>query len=215
MRNFFEQYGFIILVATVVIILIAMASPIGSVTQHNIKGVANNFGSKTEVKVSGIDDTNPFVPKRKDSQKAEDSIEKIENKLTSKTVELGCQETQGFWVMLIKDETKLPASYNAKDFRNKRFYGADKNVIIDGKAITNGNWKDYKEEVEEALADVDFDFLEDILNARDDMDWISIQVYKSGTEAKLRYISGMAGDVSSVIDVGNKKTAIETYLENN
>lgn len=51
MKSFFEQYGFVILAAIVVIILIAMCTPIGSVVKTQIESITNSFASKTENKL--------------------------------------------------------------------------------------------------------------------------------------------------------------------
>ena len=47
MKSFLEEYGFAILAAIVVILLIAMASPVGNLIRDSIKGVVVKFSNKT------------------------------------------------------------------------------------------------------------------------------------------------------------------------
>lgn len=47
MKSFFEEYGFVILAAIVVILLIAMCTPLGNVVKQNITGIMNSFSGKT------------------------------------------------------------------------------------------------------------------------------------------------------------------------
>ena len=47
MKSFFENYGFTILAAIVVIILIAMATPIANIVKGNIDHIIESFGDKT------------------------------------------------------------------------------------------------------------------------------------------------------------------------
>lgn len=56
MKSFFEQYGFVILATVVVIILIAMATPIGGVVQNQVSNVATNFKSTESRYEAYIDD---------------------------------------------------------------------------------------------------------------------------------------------------------------
>lgn len=56
MKSFFEQYGFVILAAVVVIILIAMATPVGGVVRNQINNVAINFKSTESKYEVYIDD---------------------------------------------------------------------------------------------------------------------------------------------------------------
>ena len=47
MKSFFEEYGFVILAAIVVILLIAMCTPLGKVVRQNIESIMNSFSAKT------------------------------------------------------------------------------------------------------------------------------------------------------------------------
>ncbi len=51
MKSFFEEYGFVILAAIVVILLIAMATPIGTLIRSNISHIVESFGEKTTQKL--------------------------------------------------------------------------------------------------------------------------------------------------------------------
>ena len=55
MKSFFEEYGFVILAAIVVILLIAMASPIGDLVKAQITGIVDSFANKTESKLIAVD----------------------------------------------------------------------------------------------------------------------------------------------------------------
>lgn len=55
MKSFFEEYGFVILAAIVVILLIAMASPIGDLVKAQITGIVDSFANKTESKLNTVD----------------------------------------------------------------------------------------------------------------------------------------------------------------
>lgn len=50
MKKFFEEYGFVILAAIVVILLIAMATPIGTLIRSNVSHIVESFGEKTTQK---------------------------------------------------------------------------------------------------------------------------------------------------------------------
>lgn len=54
MKSFLEEYGFAILAAIVVILLIAMATPVGDVVKKQIFNVVDDFGSGTNAKLSAI-----------------------------------------------------------------------------------------------------------------------------------------------------------------
>ncbi len=54
MKSFFEEYGFVILAAIVVILLIAMITPIGSVVKKQITGIIISFDDKTNIKLNTV-----------------------------------------------------------------------------------------------------------------------------------------------------------------
>lgn len=51
MKKFFEEYGFVILAAIVVILLIAIATPIGTLIRTNTSHIVESFGEKTTQKL--------------------------------------------------------------------------------------------------------------------------------------------------------------------
>ena len=51
MKTFLEEYGFVILIAVVVILLIVIATPIGNTIKASILGLTDSFGSKTVAKI--------------------------------------------------------------------------------------------------------------------------------------------------------------------
>ena len=55
MKSFFEEYGFVILVAVVVIALISMVSPVGDAIEENMLDVIDGFTTKvnTELNITG------------------------------------------------------------------------------------------------------------------------------------------------------------------
>lgn len=55
MKSFFEEYGFVILAAVVVIALIAMVSPVGDAIEESLIGVVDGFTTKvnSELGVEG------------------------------------------------------------------------------------------------------------------------------------------------------------------
>lgn len=55
MKSFFEEYGIVILAAIVVILLIAIATPVADLVKTQIDGVVNSFGSKTQSKLNATD----------------------------------------------------------------------------------------------------------------------------------------------------------------
>lgn len=55
MKSFLEEYGFTILAAIVVILIIAMCTPIGNLIKEQVLGVVNSFAAKTEGKLAAID----------------------------------------------------------------------------------------------------------------------------------------------------------------
>ena len=55
MNSFFEGYGYVILAAIAVIILIVMATPLGSLVKSQITNIVDSFGSKTQSKLNATD----------------------------------------------------------------------------------------------------------------------------------------------------------------
>lgn len=55
MKKFLEKYGFVILAAIVVILLVVMTSPIGSTIKASVLNIVDSFGSKTVTKINKTD----------------------------------------------------------------------------------------------------------------------------------------------------------------
>lgn len=55
MKKFLEEYGFVILIAIVVILLIVMATPIGNTIKSSVLNLVDSFGSKTVAKIDKTD----------------------------------------------------------------------------------------------------------------------------------------------------------------
>lgn len=55
MKSFLEEYGFTILAAIVVILIIAMCTPIGNLIKQQVLNVVDSFAAKTESKLAAID----------------------------------------------------------------------------------------------------------------------------------------------------------------
>ena len=55
MKSFLEEYGFAILAAIVVILLIAMCTPVGNLIKNQVMGVVESFAGKTEAKLAAAD----------------------------------------------------------------------------------------------------------------------------------------------------------------
>ena len=51
MKTFLEEYGFVILIAIVIILLVVMATPIGNTIKASVLGLTDSFGSKTVAKI--------------------------------------------------------------------------------------------------------------------------------------------------------------------
>lgn len=51
MKTFLEEYGFVILIAIVIILLIVMATPVGRTIKTSILGLTDDFDSKTAAKI--------------------------------------------------------------------------------------------------------------------------------------------------------------------
>lgn len=58
MKDFLSEYGFAILAAIVVILLIAMCTPVGNLIKNQIMGVVDSFANKTESKLYSLDADN-------------------------------------------------------------------------------------------------------------------------------------------------------------
>lgn len=56
MKDFLSEYGFAILAAIVVILLIAMCTPVGNLIKNQVLGVVDSFAGKTEAKLAALDD---------------------------------------------------------------------------------------------------------------------------------------------------------------
>lgn len=54
MKSFFENYGFVILSAIVVIILIAMSGPIEHTIENNISNIIGGFSDKTSQRLNQV-----------------------------------------------------------------------------------------------------------------------------------------------------------------
>ena len=55
MKTFLEEYGFVILIAVVVIMLVVIASPIGETIKTSVSGLVDGFGNKTVAKIDKTD----------------------------------------------------------------------------------------------------------------------------------------------------------------
>ena len=55
MKSFLEEYGFVILIAIVVIMLVVIASPIGGTIKASVSGLVDSFGNKTVAKIDKTD----------------------------------------------------------------------------------------------------------------------------------------------------------------
>lgn len=55
MKTFLKEYGFVILIAIVVIMLVVIASPIGGSIKASVSGLVDSFGSKTVAKIDKAD----------------------------------------------------------------------------------------------------------------------------------------------------------------
>ena len=58
MKDFLSEYGFAILAAIVVILLIAMCTPVGNLIKNQIMEVVDSFATKTESKLYSMDADN-------------------------------------------------------------------------------------------------------------------------------------------------------------
>lgn len=93
MKSFFEEYGFVILAAIVVILLIAMATPIGDLVKAQITGIVDSFANKTESKLNAVDAGAIMVRVTENKKQANGTgtiklswdAEKKEDKFTAKT----------------------------------------------------------------------------------------------------------------------------------
>lgn len=54
MKSFFENYGFVILSAIVIIILIGISTPIGTLVRENISHIVDSFGNKTSQRLDYV-----------------------------------------------------------------------------------------------------------------------------------------------------------------
>lgn len=163
------------------------------------------------------DNDTPTVATKTASQKAKEISDTLLAKVSEGSLKLNCGNNEGAWVILVKNTNKTPSNYGKDKFQNNRFYGANNGVEINGKKVSKSDWFDwnrYEEGSQKLFASMDLSFLQEILESSDNMDWIEIQVYKSGSEAKVRFLSGMKGGATSISD-NKKETAIETYLKNN
>ena len=55
MKDFLSEYGFAILAAIVVILLIAMCTPVGNLIKNQVMGTVDKFAAKTESKLYSMD----------------------------------------------------------------------------------------------------------------------------------------------------------------
>lgn len=60
MKSFFEEYGFTILASIVVILLITMTTPIGTVVKNNISNIIDSFSDKTSQKLDATSKINLY-----------------------------------------------------------------------------------------------------------------------------------------------------------
>ena len=74
MKSFLEEYGFAILAAIVVILLIAMCTPVGSLIKQQVMNVVDSFASRTESKLAVIDQTDVQYIAEEDAGKCKVTI---------------------------------------------------------------------------------------------------------------------------------------------
>lgn len=60
MKSFFEEYGFVMLAAVVLIALITMATPIAKTVQGNITSTMNSFSTKVSSDLGNASDITDF-----------------------------------------------------------------------------------------------------------------------------------------------------------
>lgn len=88
MKKFFEEYGFVILASFIVILLIAVAGPIGDVIKDNISHIIEGFEDKTVQKLNSVMTDINLKPKDIITIKNKDFII-LENKGQNKYLVLG------------------------------------------------------------------------------------------------------------------------------
>ena len=60
MKKFFEEYGFVILASIIVILLIAITTPIGTVVKNNISNIIDSFSDKASQKLDATSKINLY-----------------------------------------------------------------------------------------------------------------------------------------------------------
>ena len=116
MKSFFEEYGFVILAAIVVILLIAMATPIGDLVKAQITGIVDSFANKTESKLNAVDAgaiTVRATQNKGGTIKLQWNSDKKEDDFTYALCVTDSQ-TDGNWVKSAAGKTTAPASTYTK-----------------------------------------------------------------------------------------------------
>lgn len=115
----------------------------------------------------------------------------------------GQSGSHGVWVTICRDGNSKPKDYNGSDVV---FCGADKGVIIDGKAASGGLGTS-NDQVKKLLAECGLDPANLAIksNGKDDgWDWIVIEVGFSGGQLQTRMYSGFKGKPSDMGNAANK-----------
>ena len=129
MKSFLEEYGFTILAAIVVILIIAMCTPIGNLIKQQVLNVVDSFAAKTEGKLAAIDADAPVtvrLAQKGDAGKFNVTATSSSNNDTF-TVEYRVKDQNGNWSSYIALGT---ATLSADDKEHKGNFTAE---------IENGN----------------------------------------------------------------------------
>ena len=99
MKSFLEEYGFTILAAIVVILIIAMCTPIGNLIKQQVLNVVDSFAAKTEGKLAAIDADAPVTVKlaQKDNAGKFNVTASSSSENDTFTVEYRVKDQNGNW----------------------------------------------------------------------------------------------------------------------
>ncbi len=133
MKSFFEEYGFVILAAIVVILLIAMITPIGSVVKKQINGIIISFGNKTNIKLNTVNMGDNIAKLAYEGEKLMLSVSSGNS--TDTFTAYATYTSKG---KEITDEALDIVSKSAGKYEVVLTNGADKNTDIQIKVINDG-----------------------------------------------------------------------------
>ena len=97
MKSFLEEYGFAILAAIVVILLIAMCTPVGNLIRNQVMSVVESFAGRTESKLANIDANEVKIAVKADKDNKQIKVLLLDSPSTTDKYNVFYKVADGAW----------------------------------------------------------------------------------------------------------------------